>query len=237
MKKIVISQPMFFPWIGIFEQLALCDIFVYFDDVQLPQGRSFIHRVKIKSSNGPLWLSVPLKRKGKQSINQVEIDQSIPWRKKHLKTLTHCYSKAPFGMEVIELVRKIYSYEDESLAELNIRTISTFAQYFGLKADFKQSSKLEATASSSLKLMNIIKAQNAQVYITGHGAKNYLEHQLFEQQCIDVQYMNYKNCEYPQLHGDFISHMSIIDLAAMAGPKGIEYINSQTQPWRKFVNG
>ena len=51
MKKIVISQPMLFPWIGIFEQIKLSDVYVHYDDAQLPQGRSFINRVQIKTKD------------------------------------------------------------------------------------------------------------------------------------------------------------------------------------------
>ena len=44
--NLVVSQPMFLPWIGLFEQVRLADRFIHYDDVQLPQGRSFISRVK-----------------------------------------------------------------------------------------------------------------------------------------------------------------------------------------------
>ena len=60
--KAVISQPMYFPWVGMFEQVRLCDIFVYYNDVQFSKG-SFTNRVQIKAPNneGFKWLTVPLK--------------------------------------------------------------------------------------------------------------------------------------------------------------------------------
>ena len=61
-KTVVISQPMFFPWVGIFEQIRLADIFVHFDDVQLPWGSSFINRVQIKTKDGIKWLTIPIRK-------------------------------------------------------------------------------------------------------------------------------------------------------------------------------
>ena len=58
--KVVITQPMFFPWAGLLEQLRMADIIVYYDDVQFSKG-SFTNRVQIKTPFGKKWLTVPLK--------------------------------------------------------------------------------------------------------------------------------------------------------------------------------
>ena len=46
--------------------MKLADLFVFYDDVQLPKGggkgRGFITRVQIKSAKGWEWLSVPIQR-------------------------------------------------------------------------------------------------------------------------------------------------------------------------------
>ena len=58
--RIVISQPMYLPWIGLFNQLKHAQLFVHFDDVNIPQGRSFVTRVQFKTNKGSKWLSVPV---------------------------------------------------------------------------------------------------------------------------------------------------------------------------------
>ena len=73
MKTVVVSQPMFLPWIGIFEQVSIADLFVHYDDVQFPQGRSFSSRVQVKAEQGCRWLTVPVRRDGK-AINQKRKD-------------------------------------------------------------------------------------------------------------------------------------------------------------------
>ena len=52
---VVISQPMFFPWIGMFEQIKAADVFLHYDDVQMPQGRSFISRDVFRVWVGEDW--------------------------------------------------------------------------------------------------------------------------------------------------------------------------------------
>src|SRR5687767_4046334 len=96
MTTLVVSQPMFLPWRGIFEQMRLCDVFVFYDDVQLPLGRSFTTRVQVKTASGPTWLSLPVARSGRglQSIRDAHLaDQS--WRARHLGILRQAYREAP----------------------------------------------------------------------------------------------------------------------------------------------
>ena len=42
--KVVITQPMLFPWVGLLEQIMLADVLVNYADVQFSKG-SFTNRV------------------------------------------------------------------------------------------------------------------------------------------------------------------------------------------------
>lgn len=236
MKKVVISQPMFLPWAGIFEQIKLADIYVHYDDVQLPLGRSFMNRVQIKTCDGVQWLTAPIKRKGIQLISNVEFDNSQDWRNKHLKRLRETYAKAPFGDEMVNLVEDIYSLETNLLSEFNSNAIEKICRYFNINCQFIQSSKFNITLSSTEKLLKLVKKLNGDTYITGHGAKNYFDYDLFESNNIKVEFMDYKRNSYPQIHGEFTPYVSIIDLIANEGVNGVKYINSNTKYWRDFIN-
>lgn len=228
---------MYFPWIGIFEQMLLADVFVHYDDVQYPQGRSFISRVKIAKSPDTMWLTVPIKKQDKVNINQTAIDYSQSWQGKHLKSLAHFYAKAPFKEDVLQLVEDVFRFNDADLASLNIRAVEAVAKYFSIQTQTLRSSTMAVLGSSSDKLINIVKATGGSHYITGHGAKNYLQHEQFEKNGISVEYMKYENKAYQQWDNTFISHMSILDLIAYKGVSGIEYIKSNTIHWREFING
>jgi hypothetical protein len=233
-QRIVISQPMVFPWVGLFEQVRLADAFVHYDDVQLPQGRSFMSRVQIKSAEGVRWLTIPVKR-GLQLIRDAEVDDSQRWRERHLGTLRQCYAKAPYLADMLEIVERTYALATRSLSEINCFATEATAAYFQLAPRFLRSSALAAPAASSEKLLNIVIALGGTTYVTGHGARNYLDHELFERHGICVEYMDYRKLRYPQLHGDFTPYVSILDLIANAGRSGAQVICSGTVGWREFV--
>lgn len=234
-KKVVISQPMFFPWMGILEQIKLADVYVHYDDVQFSKG-SFVPRIKVKTQGGSQWMTVPIIKNGKQLISDVVINDSHNWRVKHLKTLSQAYSKAPFLSEMLALVESVYSKKITSLAELNICAIEDITLYFGLDRTFLKSSALNNShLSGSNRVLELVKQLDGNIYITGHGARDYLDHELFEHSGIDVEYMDYKRIPYPQLHGVFDPHVSILDLIANTGKRGVEYISSGTMGWKEFV--
>ena len=59
MTTVVVSQPMLFPWVGLFEQIRLADVFVHYDDVAFSKG-SFFNRVQIKTLEvGSKWFNGP----------------------------------------------------------------------------------------------------------------------------------------------------------------------------------
>jgi hypothetical protein len=236
-KKIVVSQPMFFPWVGIFEQLQLADVFVHYDDVQFSK-RTFVTRVQIKTHDGPKWLTIPLLHQHQGNlICELDISEERDWRAEHLKFLTHTYRKAAHAEEMLTLVQQIYAKKVQRLVDLTIPAFEQIAEYFALTQGkiWARSSQLGILGSSSQRLLDIVKHFGGTTYITGWGARNYLDHELFEQQGIRVEYINYQKKSYEQLHGAFDPFVSILDLIANVGRDGRANICSQTLYWKEFV--
>lgn len=229
-------QPHFLPWMGLFNQIKLCDIFVHFDDVKFPQGRSFTNRVQLKTQHGPKWLTVPVVKSTRKMIKDVRIINGSGWKKVHLSSIQHNLSKAPHYAEIDELVSHIYSNQTESLSEFNINAIEKIARYMGLKAEFMKSSEVANDGSSSERLINIVKKLGGRIYLTGHGAKNYLNHERFEKEKISVEYIQYNFEPYDQFFGEFIPYVTIVDLLAHTGSQSHACLKSKTIDWRTFLN-
>jgi hypothetical protein len=239
MNTVVISQPMFFPWIGIFEQIRLSDIYVHYDDVQLPQGRSFINRVQIKTKDGIKWLTVPLKRSSSiQLIQDSFISYEENWIDKHLKFLSINYLRSPFKDDMISIAETTYKHKFETISQLNIYAIEAICKYFNFyKAkEFHISSQLNLTTTSSQHLLDIVRIFNGQYYVTGLGALNYLDYEIFEKEKVRVNYMVYNKNPYFQLYGEFTPYVSILDLIANEGIGGVDVINSESMYWKEFIN-
>ncbi len=231
---------MYFPWVGMFEQIKLCDVYVHYDDVQFSKG-SFTNRIQIKTNNqqGFNWLTVPLKNvKLGLKINQVEIDEKKDWRKQHLQLIKQSYKGTPFFNEMYKLVEGLFSFQHNTIGELSKSSMELIIEYYDLKEakQFFTSSELPVVGNSSKRVFDLVKFFDCDIYITGHGAKNYLNHQLFEQNGVMVEYMDYKKNIYPQLHGPFSPHVSILDLIANTGKEGRNLINSTTKKWREFIH-
>jgi len=55
----------------------------------------------------------------------------------------------------------------------------------------KRCSELNISRLGSDKVLQIVKYFDGKRYITGCGARNYLDHERFEENGVDVQYMKY----------------------------------------------
>jgi len=227
---------MYFPWVGMLEQIQLADIFVFYNDVQF--SRSFFHRVQIKTAHGTPWMTVPLREYHRgQLISEVAVDDRQDWRQKHRAMLESAYRKAPYCDEMLSLVDRVFTMRLSTIAEVARASTMELANYFGLVPDrqFVDSESLHVEGHSSQRLCEIAKALRGNVYVTGHGARNYLDHALFERDGIAVEYMRYECRPYPQLHGAFTPYVTALDLVANCGPEGARCITSGTQPAREFV--
>jgi hypothetical protein len=191
--NVVISQSMYFPWVGLLEQVRLANVFVHYDDVQFTRG--FYNRVQVKTPQGTKWLTVPLRDQHQgQHIDEVLVDDRIDWRGQHRDVLRLNYLKAPFRDDMLALADKVFGQPAITLAEVSRITILALARYFELPNNlrFADSRDLKVIGGSSQRLRDIVQSLGANVYITGHGAKNYLDHDLFEDAGIEVRYMQYQ---------------------------------------------
>jgi hypothetical protein len=228
---------MLFPWVGLFEQIHLADLYIHYDDVQMPTGGSFINRVQIKTKDGQYWLTVPVSKASSNSlISELAMLEETSWRKKQLKFLEMNYAKAPFKNEMLEIANKVYANPTNNLSSFLIAGLEEVNKYLGM-AEKKcvKSSELPIRGSSSTRIFDLVRHFGGTNYITGHGAKNYLDHQLFENQHIAVSYMDYQKKPYPQLYGEFTPYVSILDLIANVGKEAPTYLISGTQSWKNFI--
>lgn len=234
----VVLQPMYFPWVGYLEQIQHADVFVHYDDVQFRKN-SVYNRVRVKTAQGPVWMTAPVKRAGRARIDTAEVLDS-GWRQRHLRLLEQSLARAPHRDDALELATSVLDLPTASLAELCIASIRALATYFGLEARFERSSRLEFSpmgnaAPATARLIGLCESLGATRYLTGHGARDYLDHEAFEREGVEVHYMDYARRPYPQRHGAFDPHVSALDLVAHRGREGRDVMVSTTRPWRTLA--
>jgi len=227
-KKVIgILQPGYLPWLGFFEQIIKSDIFVIYDDVQYDK-HSWRNRNRIKIINGIQWLSIPVffSLKDKTKIKDVKINNEVCWSRKHLHSIKMNYSKAKFFKDYIEIFEKGYLRNWEYLIDCDIYFIEQLLDNLNIKEkSIFFSSELNISSNDRImRLIEICKHFEANIFYEGAAGKNYIDTEVFEKNGIQVIFQDYHHPIYNQLYGEFVSHLSVIDLLFNEGNKSYEII-------------
>jgi hypothetical protein len=206
LRTVGILQPGYLPWLGFFEQLYRSHIFVLYDDVQFEKG-SWRNRNRIKTPQGPQWLTVPvvLKGKGFCLIKDVTINSGEPWARKHMKSLRQNYGKAPFFEHYADPLFHILQKGWKYLVDLDVELIHWLKEVLRISTPVVLSSDLAVPGRGSQRLVDIVLSLEGNHFYEGQAGKNYIEDALFERSGIQVTYQEYRHPRYPQVFGDFIS--------------------------------
>lgn len=228
MKKIAILQSNYIPWKGYFDLINLVDEFVIFDDVQYTR-RDWRNRNQIKTGNGLTWLTIPVEVKGKynQKINETKTVVSN-WRLMHWKTITQSYSKSKYFNCYKNVFEEFYiKNQSNNLSEINFQLIKIINSILGIETKISFSSDHNLVEGKTERLMLICQQLNADVYLSGPSAKDYLDEKLAFNMGIKIEWMNYDNYpEYNQLSKPFFHQVSILDLIFNTGPEAKKYMKS-----------
>ena len=218
MTTLVVLQPSYLPWLGFFDQVRRCDHFVFYDDVPYDKN-GWRNRNRIKAASGPVWLTVPVRTKGRlgQLINEVEITDTIPWARKHLTTIAEAYAAAPFRDSYLPALADLLQRRWERLADLDIAVSKLMCGWFRLDRPMHRSSTLEIGGDRNARLLALCRHFGATTYLSGDAAQAYLDTELFAQHGIAVQWQDFKHPQYPQQHGPFLPFMSALDFVLNVG--------------------
>jgi hypothetical protein len=224
---VTIMQPTYLPWIGYFDLMDNADVFVLFDTVQF-EKQAWQQRNRVKTSeNTSKWLSVPVVQDLGQRIRDVNIDASNPWRRKHWGSIEQYYKRAPYWKPYSEGLAEIYAQPWDSLYKLNFTLINYLKDQIGITTQLVQASDIPVSGEKVGLLVNICHHFKADVYLSPVRAAEYIEKDnIFAAEGITLQYHQYTHPVYPQLFGEFLSHMSVIDLLFNQGPRSLEIIRS-----------
>jgi len=217
MTRVAVSQSNYIPWIGYFELISSVSEFVFLDNVQYT-SRDWRNRNQIKTPQGKLWLNLEVELSSKYSlIQEVKIVKAHE-KFDHLETIRRNYRRSKFFDETFPQIKKFYeSYTGDSLSEFNQHLIRSLACKLGIATHFHNARDFPNESNASKRILEICKALNASVYVSGPSARDYLDTQLFESHNIDVEWFKYSNITYEQLWGKFDQNVSVLDSVLNSG--------------------
>ena len=205
-------QPAYLPWLGYFDKIARADVFVYLDTVQFEKN-SFTNRNRILGANGPMWLTVPVRQKGHlgATLQTLEIDESQPWRHKHLKSIALSYRKAPDFEQKFAKLQALYNEPCELLSDHCWTQLKFWMNELGLRTRVVRSSDLPSMGRKSNLVLDLCRYFGADAYLSGKLGRDYLDEPAFASEGISVTYQDYQCAPYPQSHGAFVPKLGIVD--------------------------
>lgn len=218
-KIVVIHQPDFIPYLGFFDRLIKADIYVVFDNVQyVRSSRGWTSRDKIKTKNGEKWISISTQKAPRDTvINQILLSKNNEWRENNLNLIHENYKISPFYNEIMPYILKLYKFDCERMMDFNLESIKMLMKLFDIHVEMVMASDLKPEGKSNDLIIDIMKKLGYTKYLSGVGARDYYEPELYEKSGIDVIWQEFKHPIYKQQYDGFIPNLSSIDILFNCG--------------------
>ncbi len=226
--RVGVIQSSFLPWRGYFDFIDDCDLFIFYDDLQFSKG-SWRNRNKIKTPSGSQWITVPVIKTGLATLIQdTLISDKYDWQNKILAQIKQSYQKAKFfDVYFSEFEKEFYSRNWTTISELNQTLTKWLMNILGIETPLGRSSEYQLEGKSTERLINLLKAVGAKVYLSGPAGGDYLEKNKFLEEGVALEYKSYDYEPYPQLHGEFEGAVTVLDLLFNVGQEARRYLKSR----------
>ncbi len=219
-----VHQPQYLPWLGYFDKIDRADVFVLLDNVQFKKNE-WQNRNRIKTPQGPQWLTVPVLYKFPQLICEVGINYGERWQHKQQQALLSNYRKAPHWSLLESFFAEIFSRTWPTIAALNIHVVRELASILGIATPLYIASELPPFPDDpDERLIAITRHLGGDTYLAGSGGHDYMDLAKYAQAGVEVVFQEYRHPVYPQLWGDFTPFMSVVDLIYNRGAEALEII-------------
>jgi hypothetical protein len=225
MKRVAIVQSNYVPWRGYFDLIRSVDEFILLDDVQYTK-HSWRNRNRIKTSNGTIWLTIPVRCRGGPPADAVEIADP-GWAKRHLKTLAAAYGRATGYEYWEEWLKELYlGREFASLSHVNRVFLESICRALGVSTSLTQSRRYPVKGSKSERVLELCLAAGAQEYVSGPAARSYLDEGAFRREGIALRWFEYPSYPaYQQRWPPYEPRVSILDLLLNTGPDAGSFLS------------
>ena len=224
--KVAIHQPQYIPWLPYFCKIDECDLFIFLDSVDF-QKNGLQNRNQIKTAQGAQWLTVPVRHRLGQKINEIGIEDGSGWRRKHWQTLRQAYGKAAAFANYEAELAAVFEKPWARLSDLNIEITAMMMRWMGISTPTATSSTMQAKGTASDLVLNLCLEAGATHYVSGTGGLNYLDADAFAAAGVGLDFRPAVfPGTYPQQHqrAGFLNDLSAVDIVLNCGPDWRHYL-------------
>jgi len=176
-------------------------------------------------------LSIPVKKSPRETpICEIQIsyDRGSPLEE-HWKALQLKYKKAPFWTLYSDDFAQVYNTKFELLRDLNVELIKVICRLIGIETQFTYSSELDLVGEpfeKTERVVNLCEKAGIDYLYDAKGAEAFLDKAMFEKAGIKIQFQEYTPQTYPQLYGEHIGYLSVVDMLFNIGPQTLDIIRA-----------
>lgn len=213
---VAIMQPYAFPYLGYFNLVQACGVFVFYDDVNFIT-RGWINRNRVLVNGQAHQFSIPLSGASQNKrILDVGLHDFGAFRNKFLKQLKHAYRHAPCYGSGLAYAEEVLSSDYERIADLAIASVKLLFRKLGVERRFLRSSEAfpaSVGAGRSGRLIDITKALGASHYVNPASGVSLYDKPHFEDNGVALSFLQPLLPEYRQVGpAEFVPGLSIIDV-------------------------
>lgn len=236
MKKVGIHQVNYFPWSGYFNKMAKSDIFIFLDQVQLTD-RGYSQRTPVISSIGQQsFLNVGVIKKGhrEKEFREIMLNPESDWRERQLNFLKGNYLSHPYYKSIMDVIFPVFDDKWNTLLDVTLCSIHIIKDILEIHTPTVMQSDLlyDKEAKKSNLMLELTKSAEGDIYLSGSGAKQYMDVKEFAVHDVNVEYQTFQAFKYPQWRlNEFVPGLSILDMLF-----NIDIENSRDLFWTNMQN-
>ncbi len=221
-------QPYFFPYLGYWQLINAVDRYVVYDDVTYIKGGWISKNYYLLNGKAQMMI-LPLDNPSSfRIINDIDITSNEKARQKVIRSIDAAYRKAPNYGVIMPVVENLI-LESNKIADLNLYTITWICKYLDIDTEIILSSDMDKDCSltGQDKVIAINKALGSDMYINSAGGKNIYSERIFEENGIELRFLELDNVSYRQYDNDFVPNLSMIDVLMFNSPEETKKLLSQ----------
>jgi hypothetical protein len=212
----VAHQPNYLPYLGFLHKSARADVVVLQDDLKYIKN-DFGNRNRVQAEDEWRWLSIPVTANNASTF--ADVTPADPnWPRDHANILRSKYVRASHKARLEPYLDALASNAAAPLSVITIGLIRTLFDEFGVSVPTVIQSELDAGpfANPNDRLIWLCEHFDCDTYLSGTGAKAYIDEQRWAEAGIVLAWSDYEPVEYNRGGAPWIANLSSIDAVAHA---------------------
>jgi hypothetical protein len=212
--KLAVMQPYFLPYIGYFQLIAACDLFVVYDNIKYTK-KGWINRNRMLRNGKDVMFSLPLQH----GSDHLDIDQralagtSEPH--KWLAQLKGAYRHAPGFAQTLPLLEQIAQCREANLFGFLHHALLATCAHLEIHTPMRISSSVDIDhgLKGQDKVLALCNTLGASTYVNAIGGIGLYSPEAFAQRGVALHFIRSRPLTYPQFgNAPFVPWLSIVDV-------------------------